>query len=52
VVVDAVQHNPVSNRNSLLAGNLAGNFLKNGLKRDFLRLISKYHQWVATKFPA
>jgi hypothetical protein len=33
VVVDAVRRKPVSTPNSLLAGNLAGNFWKNGLQR-------------------
>ena len=36
VVVDAAQIEPVSTSNSLLAGNLAGNFLKKGPPRAIL----------------
>jgi hypothetical protein len=36
VVVDAAQIEPVSTSNSLLAGNLAGNFLKKGAPRAIL----------------
>ena len=38
VVADAARIEPISTSNSLLAGNLAGNFLKNGLRGRHSRL--------------
>ena len=52
VVVDAAQIEPVSTSNSLLAGNLAGNFLKKGLRRRFSRLKRGQDQSLMSKFPA
>jgi hypothetical protein len=52
VVVDAAQIEPVSTSNSLLAGNLAGNFLKKRLRGRFSRLKRGQDQSLMSKFPA
>jgi hypothetical protein len=52
VVVDAAWIEPVSTLNSLLAGNLAGNFLEKGFRKRFSSLKRVQHQLLIIKFPA
>jgi hypothetical protein len=52
VVVDAAWIEPVSTPNSLLAGNLAGNFLKKGFRERFSSLKRVQHQLLIIEFPA
>src|SRR6266404_7269374 len=49
VVVDAAWIEPVSTSNSLLAGNLAGNFLKKGPPKAVLHLKRGQHQSLMSK---
>ena len=49
---DAVSGEPVSARNSLLTGNLTGNFSNLGLFLRFSLLINEQIQMLAAKFPS
>jgi hypothetical protein len=51
VVVDAALIEPVSTSNSLLAGNLAGNFLKKGPRRAILASKTRAASYVYEQIP-